>query len=189
MIASDRIGRSKREALIGIGAVALIAGCSSGDGSASGASGTAASATNATSRPVVASVLPAVAPVTGTAVTTAMAVAPATATATVTASAAVAGSLGDPKGSIEHQLGLLKAGKVDELKGCFTERQRGKITAEAVAEGQKAVAKLGLEDLVGGGISEDAAKKTARVKMKAGNPLTTLILTDGKWLADTIWFK
>ena len=32
-------------------------------------------------------------------------------------------------------------------------------------------------------------KKTAKVKMKNGRTLTTLILTDGKWLADTVWFR
>ena len=31
--------------------------------------------------------------------------------------------------------------------------------------------------------------KTAKITMKNGRTLTTLILTDGKWLADTIWFK
>jgi hypothetical protein len=132
--------------------------------------------TTATSKPT--------APVTATAVTTATATAPATATA-----APAGNPLADPKGSIEHQFALLKAGKADELKECFTERQKSKITPALVTEGQKAVEKLTLDDLIGGGITEDAAKKSARVKMKAGNPLTTLILTDGKWLADTIWFK
>ena len=37
--------------------------------------------------------------------------------------------------------------------------------------------------------SEADGKKTAKIKMKNGRTLTTLIETDGQWLADTIWFK
>ena len=29
----------------------------------------------------------------------------------------------------------------------------------------------------------------AKIMMQNGRTLTTLILTDGQWLADTIWFK
>jgi hypothetical protein len=36
---------------------------------------------------------------------------------------------------------------------------------------------------------EYEGKKTTKVKMKNGRTLTTLILTDGKWLSDTIWFN
>jgi hypothetical protein len=28
-----------------------------------------------------------------------------------------------------------------------------------------------------------------KIKMKNGRTLTTLVKTDGKWLADTVWFK
>ena len=31
--------------------------------------------------------------------------------------------------------------------------------------------------------------RTVKIKMKNGRTLTTLVLTDGKWLAETIWFK
>ena len=50
--------------------------------------------------------------------------------------------------------------------------------------------KYTLDDLVGAvEMGEDEGKQTARIKMKNGRTLTTLILTDGKWLADTVWFK
>ncbi|HEX8286214.1 MAG TPA: hypothetical protein VF588_22830 [Pyrinomonadaceae bacterium] len=38
-------------------------------------------------------------------------------------------------------------------------------------------------------MGEADGKKTAKVKMKNDRALTTLVETDGKWLADTIWFK
>ena len=36
---------------------------------------------------------------------------------------------------------------------------------------------------------EYEGNKTMKVKMKNGRTLTTLVLTDGRWLADTIWFQ
>jgi hypothetical protein len=98
--------------------------------------------------------------------------------------------LATPKGSIAHQFELLKAGKVAELKACFTARQKERITDEAVKKGQQNTGKMTLEDLVAE-ISEGEfeGKKTAKIKMKNGRTLTTLILTDGKWLADTVWFQ
>ena len=38
-------------------------------------------------------------------------------------------------------------------------------------------------------MTEADGVKRAKVTMKNGRTLTTLVLTDGKWLADTIWFK
>ena len=32
-------------------------------------------------------------------------------------------------------------------------------------------------------------QKTAKIKMKNGRSLTTFVLVDGAWLADTLWFK
>ena len=109
------------------------------------------------------------------------------------AAAAPAGDLSTPKGSIQHQVNLLNDGKVEELKACFTDRQKDKVTPEAVAKGKEefAKAKMSIDDMVHK-IEEGEAdgKKTAKIRMKVGNlVLTTLILTDGKWLADTIWFK
>jgi len=45
-------------------------------------------------------------------------------------------SLGDPKTSIAHQLKLLRAGDADQLKECFTPRQKTRITKELVASAQ-----------------------------------------------------
>jgi hypothetical protein len=36
---------------------------------------------------------------------------------------------------------------------------------------------------------ESEGQKTAKITMKNGRTLTMLILTDGKWLSDTIWLK
>lgn len=95
-----------------------------------------------------------------------------------------------PRGSIEHQLALLKAQKVDELRACFTPRQQKGITAEAVARAQEELASYTMDDLYASEVpGEWEGKKTTKIKMKNGRSLTTLVLTDGKWLADTIWFK
>jgi hypothetical protein len=165
-----------------------LGGCDDGAGAAgSAASSAAAKATGAstaaaTSKP------------TATAVTTAATAAPtssAAAAPTSSAAAAPAGDLSTPRGSIEYQVGLIKEGKVDELKACFTDRQKGNVTPGTVAMGQKQLAKLTIEEMIGKiEESEVGGKKTAKIRMKGGNILlTTLILTDGKWLADTIWYK
>ncbi|QOV88171.1 hypothetical protein [Humisphaera borealis] len=96
----------------------------------------------------------------------------------------------DVKAAIATQFDLLKAGDVDKLKAHFTERQKEKITKEAVEKGKGNAAKMTIDDLVASvDVAGEGAKKTAKIKMKNGRTLTTLILTDGKWLADTIWFK
>ena len=95
-----------------------------------------------------------------------------------------------PRGSIEHQVALLKAGDLAAFKACFTPRLQEGITAEAMAKGTAEVGGMSMDDLFAGMTEgEYEGKKTAKVKMKNGRTLTTLILTDGKWLADTIWFK
>jgi hypothetical protein len=98
--------------------------------------------------------------------------------------------LSEPKKSIEHQLKLIKDGDVDKLKACFTARQQDKITKEAVAAAQQQLGKMTIDDLVKDIVmSEQGGVKQAKITTKKGRTLTTLILTDGKWLADTIWFK
>jgi hypothetical protein len=95
-----------------------------------------------------------------------------------------------PREAISQQFDLLKAGKADELKAWFTDRLKDKITPEAVKAGQKGAAKFTLDDLVHEvAKGEFKGKETAKIKMKNGRTLTTLIKEDGKWLADTIWFK
>ena len=96
----------------------------------------------------------------------------------------------DPKMEIAHQLELLKAGDIDELKKHFTERIRGKITEELIAEAQQELPNYTIDDLVA--IAEYGkfeGMETVTIKMKNNRTLTTLIWMDGKWLADTLWFK
>ncbi len=98
-------------------------------------------------------------------------------------------SLSDPKGSIAYQFELLKAGDADKLRACFTERQRERITKERVDKARGNVGQMTIDDLFASMESgEYEGKKTAKVKMKNGRTLTTLVLTDGKWLSDTVWF-
>ena len=98
--------------------------------------------------------------------------------------------LSEPKKAIEHQVKLIKDGDVDKLKACFTKRQQDKITKELVASAQKQAGKVTIDDLVKDVVvTEKGGEKSAKSAMKNGRTLTTLIWTDGKWLADAIWFK
>jgi hypothetical protein len=95
-----------------------------------------------------------------------------------------------PKDSMAHQFELLKAGDTDKLKECFTERLRERITPEAVEKGKSEAGNYTLDDLVGSvEMGQAEGQQTAKIMMKNGRTLTTLVQTDGKWLADTIWFK
>jgi hypothetical protein len=100
------------------------------------------------------------------------------------------GSLKDPKSSLAYQFELVKAGDVDKLKACLTPRVRDSVTQEVMDKAKVEAAKYTLDDLYASAeMGEADGKKTAKVKMKNGRTLTTLIETDGQWLADTIWFK
>ena len=99
---------------------------------------------------------------------------------------AAADDLADAKAVIGKQLEQIKKADVAGLKTGFTKRLQDKITDENVKGAQKEVAKLTLDDLV----EKVEAKGTSlKVKMKGGRSLTTLVKVDGKWLADTVWFK
>jgi hypothetical protein len=107
-----------------------------------------------------------------------------------TTSGTTAGSLSDPKSSIAYQFDLVKAGDVEKLKACLTPRVRDGVTKEVVDKAKADSAQYTIDDLYASAeMGEADGKKTAKVKMKNGRTLTTLIETDGKWLADTIWFK
>ena len=111
-------------------------------------------------------------------------------TAPAATPAAKAGSLATPKDSIAYQFELIKAGEVDKLKTCLTPRVRDGVTQEVMDKAKTTAARYSLDDLYGSAeMGEADGKKTAKIKMKDGKTLTTLIETDGKWLADTIWFK
>ncbi len=95
-----------------------------------------------------------------------------------------------PREEIERQIGLLKAEKTADLQSCFTERLRDRITDEAVSAGKAEVEKYAIDDLFASvETGEREGRKTAKIKMKNGRTLTTLVLVDGRWLADTIWFR
>jgi hypothetical protein len=101
-----------------------------------------------------------------------------------------AGSLADPKSSIAYQFELVKAGDVEKLKSCLTPRVRDGVTKEVVDKAKVDAANYTIDDLYASSeMGEADGKKTAKIKMKNGRTLTTLVETDGKWLADTIWFK
>lgn len=109
---------------------------------------------------------------------------------TNTAPPAKTGSLADPKSSIAYQFELVKAGDLAKLKNCLTARVRDGLTQEVVDKAKGQAAQYTLDDLYASAeMGEADGKKTAKVKMKNGRTLTTLIDTDGQWLADTIWFK
>lgn len=112
------------------------------------------------------------------------------AAASSSSTATTSGSLSDPKGSIAYQFGLVKAGDADKLKACFTPRVRDGVTQEVLDKAKTQAANYTMDDLYASAeMGEADGKKTAKVKMKNGRTLTTLVETDGKWLADTIWFK
>jgi hypothetical protein len=100
------------------------------------------------------------------------------------------GSLNDPKSSIAYQFELVKAGDVDKLKSCLTPRVRDGVTKEVVDKAKNDAVNYTIEDLYASAeMGEADGRKTAKIKMKNGRTLTTLVETDGKWLADTLWFK
>lgn len=95
-----------------------------------------------------------------------------------------------PKDSIAYQFGLLKEGNASQLRECFTERVREKITDEAVEKGKSQSANYSLDDLVASvELGEADGHPTAKIMMKNGRTLTTLVQVENKWLADTVWFK
>jgi len=96
----------------------------------------------------------------------------------------------DPKSSIAYQFDLIKAGDAEKLKTCLTPRLRDGVTKEIVDKAKTDSAKYTIDDLYASAeMGEADGRKTAKIKMKNGRTLTTLVETDGKWLADTLWFK
>jgi hypothetical protein len=76
------------------------------------------------------------------------------------------------------------------LRECFTDRIKERITDEAVEKGKSQASDYTLDDLVASvELGEAEGQKTAKIMMKNGRTLTTLVQVDSKWLADTVWFK
>jgi len=97
----------------------------------------------------------------------------------------------DIRKEIEAQIELIKKEDANQLKDHFTERQKERITADAVKAARKKADSVKLDELIDS-VTTDKDKegrKTVKVKMKNGRTLTTFVQVDGKWLADTVWFK
>jgi hypothetical protein len=99
---------------------------------------------------------------------------------------AFADDLGDARSFIGKQVELIKKSDVAGLKAGFTKRLQDRITDDNVKKAQKEVGSMTIEDLVA---SVAAGKDSLKIKMKNGRTLTTLVKVDGKWFADTVWFK
>ena len=97
-----------------------------------------------------------------------------------------ADDLADARTFITKQVELIKKGDAAGLKAGFTKRLQDKITDANVKKAQGQVDKMTIDDLVA---SVAAGKDSLKIKMKNGRTLTTLVKTDGAWLADTVWFK
>lgn len=95
-----------------------------------------------------------------------------------------------PKDSIAYQFGLLKEGNASQLRECFTDRIKERVTDEAVEKGKSQASEYSLDDLVASvEMGEAEGHQTAKIMMKNGRTLTTLVQVENKWLADTVWFK
>jgi hypothetical protein len=95
-----------------------------------------------------------------------------------------------PKDSIAYQFGLLKEGNASQLRDCFTDRIKERITEDAVEKGKLQAAEYSMDDLVASvEMGEAGGQQTAKIMMKNGRTLTTLVQVENKWLADTVWFK
>lgn len=95
--------------------------------------------------------------------------------------------LSSPRSAVETQIARARAGDVAGLKGCFVERLRDRITEKNVQKAQERLEKISLDELV----AEIRQKKPgkAKIKMKDGRTLTDLVLKDGRWYAEKLWFK
>ena len=91
---------------------------------------------------------------------------------------------------IGFQIELIKKGDLEKLRHRFTARQKDKITKQMLARAKKEVASYTVAELVHEvAPGQYKGQKTAKIKMKNGRTLTTFVLVDGAWLADTLWFK
>jgi hypothetical protein len=102
------------------------------------------------------------------------------------ATTARADDLSDAKAFIAKQVELIKKSDVAGLKAGFTPRLQDRITEANVKKAQGQAASITIDELVA---SVAPGKDTLKIKMKNGRTLTTLVKVDGKWLADTVWFK
>ena len=110
------------------------------------------------------------------------------------AATALAGDAPATKKTFQQEIGfqikLMKKGDLEKLKVRFTERQRNKITKKMLQKAVKEVGNYSIDDLVHKvEPGKYKGQLTAKIKMKNGRSLTTFVLVDGEWQADTLWFK
>ena len=92
--------------------------------------------------------------------------------------------------SITLQLQYIRNLDVESMKPYFTERIRKLITTDLLKQAKQQAASAKPEELVHSIQIEDSGDQIqAKIKMKNGRTLTTLIPVNGKWEADTVWFK
>jgi hypothetical protein len=101
-----------------------------------------------------------------------------------------ANPLGNPKSSIAYQFELVKAGDQAKLMECFTEKAQKKLTPPIVESAKANAAKITFDDIVAKIEEEENSNgKFAHIRMKDNRPLVILVLKDGKWLSDQVWFR
>jgi hypothetical protein len=101
-----------------------------------------------------------------------------------------ANPLSNPRSSIAYQFELVKAGDYEKLVDCFTEKGQKKLTLPIVESAKANAAKITFDDIVAKIEEEENSNgKFAHIRMKDNRPLVILVLKDGKWLSDQVWFK
>ena len=91
---------------------------------------------------------------------------------------------------ITLQLQYIQNLDVKSMKPYFTERIRKLITTDLLKQAKQQAASAKPEELVHSiQLEDNGDQMRAKIKMKNGRTLTTLIPVDGKWEADTVWFK
>jgi hypothetical protein len=96
-----------------------------------------------------------------------------------------------PEDALALQLALVAEGNTAALRLTFTEELRASITAEVVEAARSAHEGVTLEALVGKIEREQTPEgvEKALVLRPDGSLLTQLLLVDGEWQADTVWFR
>jgi len=90
---------------------------------------------------------------------------------------------------IALQLQYIQNLDVKSMQPFFTERIRTLITIELLKKAKQQAASARVEELVHSIQIEGSGDQIqAKIKMKNGRSLTTLVPVNGKWEADTIWF-
>lgn len=98
-----------------------------------------------------------------------------------------AGGADSPRAAMVAQIGLVRSAATEHLRPHFTERLRNKFSDDDVVGAAKDLGEYDVDDLIGTIEMEDADR--AKIKMANGRTLTTLVRRNGRWLADTIWFR